>query len=626
MQMRFHVLASTLEALEPITGRTQMIGILAEMLAKAEPTEISELVYLSQGRLLPDFIQEEFGMNERLVFRSVAQAYGVTSEEVLARFKQLGDVGLVAQEYAVRSGRESVAGDRASSAADSTGVAHGANEDKAADEAEGDAENSKGVALTDVYAHLMEITKATGSGSQETKVNLLAALLSRLSALEAKHIARIVVGRLRVGIGDPTLMDALSVAKAGDKSFRAPVERAYNLSSDLGFVACTLYKGGLEALETIHVQVGNPVRMALAERADSAEEIVARLGRCAVEPKYDGFRMQIHKEGERISIFSRGLEDMSNMFPDVVAAMHTQIASQQVILEGEALAYDPESGRFQPFQVTSQRRRIHNIEAMSASLPLRLLAFDLLLLDGVDMTRAPYVERHDALLKLITPRQGMGGLEVSNNIVTDDPEHIVLFYEDSLVEGLEGIVAKRLDGTYDAGKRGFNWIKMKRSYQTHLRDTVDCAIVGYDYGKGKRALWGLGSLLVAVYDKAADTFPTVTRVASGLSDEGWQDLAKRLAADRIEHADPRVKHVITPDVWVVPHYVVELQADEVSRSQMHPAGRSEGEAGYALRFPRIVKERPERKPEDATSVDEIAELYNMQGRGDTRGKRAASAE
>ncbi|HEY0069834.1 MAG TPA: ATP-dependent DNA ligase [Chloroflexia bacterium] len=605
MSMPFRALADTLEALEPVSGRTQMIAMLAELLGQAGPDDIRQLVYLSQGRLLPDFIQKEFGMNERLVFRSIAQAYGAPAETVAARFKQLGDVGLVAQEFAQGSA--------------------GQTTPDAPDAPDGNV-TSDGLPLQEVYSRLMRITETVGSGSQEAKVTLLAELLACLQPLEAKHVARIIVGRLRVGVGDPTLMDALSVAKVGDKSARPAIERAYNLSSDLGLVARTFYSSGAEGLEEIRVKVGNPVRMALAERADSAEEILARLGRCAIEPKYDGFRMQVHKKGDDVSIFSRGLEDLSGMFPDVVAAVHAQIAAREAIMEGEALAFDPESGRYLPFQQTSQRRRIHNIEEMSASLPLRLLAFDLLLLDGRDLTRAPYTERREALTQAIRPIDGLGGIQVSTCLLTDDPEQIVLFYEDSLEEGLEGIVAKRLDGTYEAGKRGFNWIKMKRSYQTLMRDTVDCAIVGYYYGKGRRASWGIGSLLVSVYDKANDTLPTITRVASGLSDEGWKDLCRRLDADRIEHPDPRVLSVITPDIWVVPRLVVELQADEVSRSQMHPAGRTDSGPGYALRFPRIIKERPERKPEDATSVEEVIKLYNMQGKGDTRGKRKATSE
>jgi DNA ligase-1 len=570
-----------------------MIAILAEMLKGADPTEVRELVYLSQGRLQPDFIQKEFGMNERLIMRSIVNAYRVPQDDVMSRFKEMGDIGLVAQHFAQNPEEMPL----------TAGARPGP------------------VPLTEIYTRLKEITEAIGSGSQEQKVNILADILSDVSPLEAKHIGRIVVGRLRVGIGDPTLMDALSVAVAGDKTARPAIERAYNLSSDLGLVAGMLYGGGLTALENIQVRVGNPVRMALAERADTAEDILARLGKCAIEPKFDGFRMQIHKDGDTVSVFSRGLEDMSGMFPDVVASVGRQISANQLIMEGEALAYDPQAGTYLPFQVTSQRRRVHNIEAMSESIPLRLMAFDLLLLEGKDLTRAPYLERREALRTAIGHHQGMGGILVSTSILTDDPDAIVTFYEESLEEGFEGIVAKRLDGTYDAGKRGFNWIKMKRSYQSQMADTVDCAIVGYYYGKGRRASWGLGSLLVSVYDRVNDLLPTVTRVASGFSEAGWQELCERLQPDRIDHPDPRVVNIIKPDVWVVPRYVIELQADEVSRSQMHPAGRTDAGPGYALRFPRIIRERPERTPEDATTVEEVIDLYKMQGKGDTRGKR-----
>jgi DNA ligase-1 len=594
MTMPFSALASTLDALEPVTGRTQMIGILSELLSQAAPDEIGKLVYLAQGRLLPDFIQEEFGMNERLIYRSVAQAYNAPHDDVVARSKELGDAGLVAQHFA--SGATASAGDGATEPATILGV----------------------------YDHLMRITKAVGSGSMEAKVSLLASLLGRLTPMEAKHVARIVVGRLRVGVGDPTLLDALSVAKAGDKSLRPVLERAYNLSSDLGLVATTLYGKGAEGLEEIHVKVGNPVRMALAERADTAEEIVARLGKCAIEPKYDGFRMQVHKNGDDVAIFSRGLEDLSGMFPEVVEAVCRQVAPRQAILEGEALAFDSATGHYFPFQVTSQRRRVHNIEEMSAQLPLRLLAFDMLLSDDRDLTKEPYTERREELVRAVTKADGQSGVQTSPCLITEDPEEIVTFYEDSLVEGFEGIVAKRLSGSYDAGKRGFNWIKMKRSYQSQLADTVDCVVVGYYYGKGHRASWGIGSLLVAVYDKANDTFPTVTRVASGLSEEAWKELGKRLQQDWIDHHDPRVISIISPDIWVVPRYVFEVQADEVSRSKMHPAGRTDS-TGYALRFPRILKERTDREPEDATAVDEVIKLYGMQGKGDTRGKRKAAS-
>ncbi len=357
--------------------------------------------------------------------------------------------------------------------------------------------------------------------------------------------------------------------------------------------------------------------MALAERADSVEDILQRLGRCSVEPKYDGFRCQVHKDGQAVTIFSRGLENMTGMFPEIANAVRSDVAADQVILEGEAMAYNVESGKYYPFQETTKRRRIHDIDAMSEKLPLRLVAFDLLYANGDDLTPRPYEERRALLESLVTP--GLG-LRVTDALFTEDPEEMALFYDDSTHEGLEGIVAKKLSGPYQAGKRDFNWIKLKRSYQkSEMTDTVDVVVVGYYYGRGARASWGIGSLLCAVYDPDQNSFPTITRCASGLSNQDWMALGQTLAGEAIPHADARVVSQLTPDVWVTPRHVYEIQADEVTRSPMHPAG-ADGGPGYALRFPRILHAR-EKQPEDATTVGEILELYRLQGHKGESGKR-----
>jgi DNA ligase-1 len=585
MPMLFQTFAEPLDALEPLTGRLQMVAMLADTLAQADADEVAPLIYLTQGLLAPEFRQNEFGVNERLAWRAIAQVSGATPTEIEQAFKRLGDLGLVAQEYSP------------------------ANPERAQMQLPLGDTTATNPTVIEVHQALSGIADAVGAGSQERKIALLADLLRGLSPLSAKHVARILVGRLRVGVGDPTLLEALSRAKAGDKSLRPALERAYNRSSDLGLVATTLYRDGVEAVDSIELQVGNPVRMALAERADSVEEIITRLGRCSVEPKYDGFRCQVHKNGDEVMIFSRGLENMTGMFPEIADAVRTQIAADQAIFEGEALAYDPATDKYLPFQETTKRRRVHKIEEMSASLPLKLAAFDLLLRDGEDLTRESYEERRRQLCEIL---QAGPVLQVTEALFTEDAEEMALFFVDSVGEGLEGIVAKKLSGPYQAGKRDFNWIKLKRSYQEKaLLDTVDVVVVGYYYGRGRRASWGIGSLLCAVYDRATDTFPTVTRCASGLSDAGWIELGQRLGADRIDHKDPRVVALLKPDVWVVPRYVFELQADEVSRSPMHPAGGDNG-PGYALRFPRIIRER-EKQPTDATSVAEVLDLYRMQG-------------
>jgi DNA ligase-1 len=456
------------------------------------------------------------------------------------------------------------------------------------------------------------------------KKEQLVALLGRLGPVEAKHAVRIVLGRLRLGVGDPTFMEGLSFWHTGDKSDRKALERAYNLCSDLGLVAAQYVQGGPAALEQIHVQVGKPVRPALCERLNSAEAILARLGTCAVEPKIDGFRLQVHADDGEVHAYSRNLEDMSEMFPEIVEGVRDVPGEHRFIVEGEAAGYDPNTLEFLPFQVTVQRRRKYDIDEMRRTLPLKLLAFDLLFLDGEDLTPLPYSERRRRLVDLLgapidydAPSATASGPTIQPNDEQEISDSATLdaYFASTVERGQEGIVAKRLDAPYQAGARNFNWIKLKRSYQGELRDTVDCVVVGYWRGKGNRAKLGIGTLLTAVYDQERDVFTTVTRLGSGFSEEQWRNLREMLDAIEEGERPARVESLLEPDVWCVPRYVVEIQADEITRSPMHTTGRSETEMGYALRFPRAVGFlREDRRPEDATTVQEVIGLYQKQGK------------
>ncbi|HOL54968.1 MAG TPA: ATP-dependent DNA ligase, partial [bacterium] len=348
----------------------------------------------------------------------------------------------------------------------------------------------------------------------------------------------------------------------------------------------------------------------LAERLPTAEDIIAKIGRCSVEPKFDGFRCQIHKDGKDIKIFSRNLEDNTEMFPDLVDGARKQINSEKAIIEGEALAFNEEAQEFYPFQVTVQRKRKYQIETMMIDLPLKLFAFDLLYLDGEDYTSRPYIERKEKLGKLILPGNV---IMVADYIITDDPKELDAFFENAIGSGLEGIVAKRLDAPYQAGARNFNWIKLKRSYKGELTDTVDLVILGYYVGRGARAKFGIGSLLAGVYDSETDTFKTIAKIGSGLTEDEWVKMKNILDEIKVDKKPSRVISVLEPDVWVEPRYVVEVRADEITRSPVHTAGKDEGELGYALRFPRVERFiRVDRVPEDATTVKEIQEMYDMQ--------------
>ncbi len=575
--MRFAELVEYFERLEATTKRLEMFDILSELFRACDREEIDKVVYFCQEQLLPPFRGVEIGMAEKLILRAIARATEATEAQVSRLNKERGDPGLVVEELL--------------------------RQRKA---------RSTGLRVSEVYETLLRIAETTGEGSVERKVGMLAELLQASSPKEARYIARFVLGRLRLGVGDPTILDALSKAVAGDRSLRPELERAYNLCSDLGLVARTLFEQGIEGIRAFRIRVGHPIRPALAERLPSAEEIVGKLGQCAVEVKLDGFRCQIHKDGDRVEIFSRNLERTTPMFPELIEAVRQQIDAREAILEGEAVAVNEETGEIYPFQVTVQRKRKHGVEEMMREYPLVLFAFDLLYADGRDYTPEPYAARFEALSQRIRPD---GRIRLVDRIVTDDPRVIQRFFDEAIARGMEGIVAKRLDAPYQAGARGFHWIKLKRSYKGELTDTIDVVVVGYFRGRGMRAKLGIGALLGAVYDPDSDTFKTVAKIGSGLTEEEWVRLREMLDAIRVEHRPARVESLLDADVWVEPRYVLTVLADEITRSPVHTCGRTDEEPGYALRFPRVVGWiREDKGPEDATTVKEILSMFQMQKR------------
>ncbi len=565
-------MAGFFERLEQTPARNAMIEILAELYGEVDADESGQVTYLLQGRLAPTFVDLEFGLGDRLLLAAIAQAFGLERDAVEANFRASGDLGETA-----------------------AGLTSGV-----------------GVGLTvgDVFARLREVAVAEGEGSQERKVSGMARLLADLDPLSNRFIPRIPLERLRLGVGDPTVMDGLSFAKVGDKSQRAQIERMYNLTSDLGLVARTYAAGGAAAISEARVRVGSPVRMAQAERMSSGAEIIAKIGRAAVEPKLDGFRVQIHKTEERVSVFSRNLEDMTGMFPDIAAATRARVRPPRAIFEGEAMGVDPDSGEFRPFQETMSRRRKHDIDQAAQAIPLEVHAFDLLY-DGQDVTELPFTERRERLEKIIEPG---GGLQLSELLLTEDPDEIETFFAQKVEAGLEGVMAKRLDSPYQAGKRNFNWIKFKRSYSSALNDTLDCVLIGYWRGQGKRAAWGIGALLSAVWDADEQVFKSIARIGTGYSDEEWTRIRELLDESAVPECPAEVVSGVVPDVWTEPRIVVEVLADELTRSPMHAAGRTDNEPGLALRFPRVIGFiREDKQPSDATTVAEARDMFANQG-------------
>jgi len=565
-------LSTYLDRLESTSSRNELVKTLAELYLKSSPVEIQPLTYLIQGRLVPFFEPVEIGLGEKLVIAAIAQAFATPTDEVAKLFGRLGDLGLVAAKLS----------------------AHG---------------SSAELPVTEMHARLLEIAGAAGAGSVEKKRSLFAALLKQVDPNSAKHLVRIALGRLRLGIGDPTVLDALSFARKGDRSLRPVLEGAYNRASDLGLIAKTFWSGGEDDVNALKVTVGRPIRSQLAERLPNPEAVIKKLGLVAVQPKYDGIRVQIHKNGSVVRVFSRNLEDYTVMFSELTTAARG-LKDETLILDGEAIAYSKELEEYLPFQLTASRRRQHGIEQAALELPLVAFVFDILYRNGRDLTELPYEERLALVDEVIA---GSTVLLPAPIIKTDSVEVLTKTLLDSISQGLEGVVVKRPESKYQAGARNFNWVKLKRHTSGELNDTVDLVLLGYYFGKGKRAEFGVGALLAGVYDAENDRFATITKLGTGLSDAEWRQIRERADKLQVEQRPARVDSILVPDVWLKPEVVVEVMADEITPSPRHTAGKIGDEPGFALRFPRVVSFRgADKGPEDATTVKEIAQLFRQQ--------------
>jgi len=574
--MRYKDLSQYFEKLEKTSSRLTLIEILSELFKETPSDEIEQAVYLLQGRLAPFFVQVEIGMAEKTVAQSIAIAYGATKEEVLKLYQKLGDMGLAAMQLNSKLKTQ----------------------------------NSK-LTVGDVVDILNQIAKTSGEGTVEKRQILLSDLLKKLDPISAKHLVRIPLGNTRLGVGDPTVLDALATAKLGDKSKRKILEGAYSRTSDLGLIAKTLWNKGLLGVKKLEVRVGAPIRSELCERLPTPEKVIEKMKEVDVQYKYDGFRVQIHKNGDEIRMFSRNLEEMTHMFPELTEAAKKQIKADTVILDTEALAYNPQSEEFLPFQETTKRRRKHGIAEMAGKLPLKAFVFDVLYKNGKQLLDEPLRKRMEILKETITEDDVL--IRTKNQTI-NDPKELGILLEDAISKGLEGLVVKRLESPYEAGGRNFNWVKLKRHSSGELNDTIDCVILGYISGKGKRTAFGAGALLVGVYDAKTDEFVTVSKVGTGLTDEEWKEVHKRADKISVDHKPARVSSSIVPSVWIKPEIVIEILADEITRSPVHTAGKTQDEPGYALRFPRLVSFRSfDKKAEDATSVKELIEMYKQQG-------------
>jgi DNA ligase-1 len=586
--VRYEIVAEAYRDLERATARLELIDRLATLVRQTPDELLPTVALLCQGQIAPDFAGVELGLAERLAARAVAQAAGVPAEQVLASARETGDLGLTAEQLfgELQSGRAAT------------------------------------LEVAAVFEGLHQVAAAEGAGSQGRKLAGLVALLEAATPLEARYLVRTVTGTLRLGIGTATILDALAEVHAGGRKARPTLERAYNVCSDLGLVAATLVGGGLAAVEGLRVRPGNPVRPMLAQRLSEPAEILAKLGgSCAAEYKYDGIRVQAHRTADGdLELYTRRLDRVSTQFPEVVQLLDRSLQPREAILEGEVVAFDPASGELRPFQDVMFRRRKYGITEAVRDFPVSLFCFELLYADGTDLTRLPYLERRARLAEAVT---ASGRLRLATAEQVSDEAGLEALFEQAVAEGCEGLICKSLDpaASYQAGARGWQWIKLKRDYRSELSDTLDLVVVGGLAGRGRRA--GMyGALLLAVYDQQADRYQTICKCGTGFSDAELAGLPARLAPLARAQRPARVDSRWAADVWFEPTLVVEVLSAELTLSPHHTAGWGilKPDAGLALRFPRFTgRWRDDKAPTDATTVAEVVDMFRTARRAPVGG-------
>jgi len=577
--LKYSIIAESYEKIEATTKRLEMTDYLAELLKETPNDTIGKVVYLTQGKLYPDFVAIEIGVAEKLALRAVAKATGYPERQIAEDLKATGDLGTTAQRFLKKKAQVILF--------------------------------REPLTVRNVYEQLDKMAKASGPGSIDQKISILAGLLANSTPKEAKYLIRTVTGNLRLGIADMTVLDALAIAYGGGKEAREDLERAYNISSDLGKVARTVVEKGMKAIEKFEVSIGRPIRPMLAERLNSPQEILEKLGgKCIAEFKYDGERVQAHKQANNVALFSRRLENITEQYPDAAEILRQHTKAKDAIVEAEVVAIDPDTGEMRPFQELMHRRRKYGVEKAMREYPVSLFVFDVLYVDGKDLTLEPYAIRHEHLEKVV---EQSDRVNVADYLVTNDQDELEEFFESAVERGCEGLICKSLSGdaVYQAGARGWLWIKYKRDYKSEMPDTVDLVVVGAFHGRGKRA-GTYGALLLAAYDPEEDMFETVTKCGTGFTDEDLEKLPITMEKHRISHRHPRVQSTIEADVWFEPTVVIEVIGAEITLSPIHVCAMDtiRKGSGLAIRFPRFTgKYRPDKSADDATSVNEIVGMY-----------------
>jgi len=580
--MEFSIIAEIFERMESTTKRIELTNLLVELLKKTPKKIIPNAVYLLQGIIRPNFEGVELGVAEKLAIHAISKSSGLSIKKIEEDYKKCGDLGLTASNILKLKTQTTFTAEK--------------------------------ITLERVYETLFRIAKLVGKGSQDLKMKYISSLLNDATPLEAKFVLKILLGTLRLGIAENTIMDALAIAFTGKKENKEQIENAYNVSSDLGKVSLLIATYGIDEIKKFKISLFSPIRPMLADRVKSEKEVIKKMSEIfAAEYKLDGERVQIHKQANEVVLFSRRLENITQYYPDIVENVKKSLSVNEGVFEAEIVPVNENTGEFLPFQELMHRRRKYKLEKAISQYPITVNFFDVLYFDKKDCLNLEYSERRKILEKLVNEDNFS---KLVPMLLVKNENEIEDFLENSINSGCEGLMLKTLDAPYRAGARGSNWLKLKREYRNELGDSLDLIVIGAYFGRGRRT--GLyGTLLLGTYNPDKDNFPSVCKVGTGFTDESLDQLYQILSNKITLKKNSRVVSEMEADVWFEPDLVLEIVASEITLSPIHKTGLNliRKGSGFALRFPKFTgKIRYEKAVEDASTDEEVLTLYKGQSK------------
>ncbi|MDK2796264.1 MAG: ligase 1 [Archaeoglobaceae archaeon] len=549
--MLFKEFAEFCEGIEKISSTLELTARISEFIKKIEDDEdLYNVVLFIMGKIYPPWEEKELGVGIGLLYEVLENISGLKKEKIEDMVRELGDLGLVSEKLI--SGRSMLTLE------------------------------VEELSIRRVREIFDEISSLTGEGSRKRKILLLTGLYGVASPLEAKYLTRLIMNEMRLGVGEGIVRDAIARAFGVGEDL---VERAYMVTNDLGKVAVIAKKSGKEGLEKIKIELHTPVRMMLAQVAESFEEAIADMGKVAVEWKFDGSRVQVHYGNGELRIYSRRLENVTKALPEIADEIRKTV-KEGVILDGEVIAV--KDGKPMPFQHVLRRfRRKHGVSKMAEKIPLQFYAFDILFMNGGVIDK-PLVERRKMLQSVISESER---IRIAKQVITSDREEMERIFNEAINAGHEGVMLKNPNSPYVPGKRGKHWLKLKS-----VMETLDLVVVGGEWGEGKRSHL-ISSYELACLDDLTGNLLKIGKVATGFTDEDLEELTEMFRQIIILHEGKRVEFQ--------PKYIFEVAYQEIQKSPKY-------ESGYALRFPRFIRLRDDKDVSEADRLSRVEDLYQKQ--------------